>query len=254
MRPSEVIMPVGVVIGVVIVFVLVATAAALAGTLVLRMAGLRHQFGPEYNRLVREVGVRQAQAELADRRRRVAGLGLRPLTVEQRARYSGEWRAVQERFVDRPPESVRAAARLVAAVAADRGYQVGDRAQLVKDLSVHHARRLEGYRRASQADEQAAAETEQLRQAMLGYRALFRELLGTTEAVVARPLTKSGATAAGGARQQSLPSPALAKSPAPAASPASPASPARPVMTTKFTPVIHASTSSKSTTSKESRR
>jgi hypothetical protein len=182
LRLSEVIMPVGAIIAVVIVFVLVAAAVAFAGTLVLRMAGLRHQFGPEYTRLAREVGVRRAQAELAGRRRRVAELGLRPLTAEQRARYSGEWTAAQERFVDSPSQSAETASQLVTAVATDRGYQVGDHAQLVKDLSVHHARRLDGYQRAGRATEQAAtAPTEELRQALLSYRALFRDLLAATD-------------------------------------------------------------------------
>jgi hypothetical protein len=206
MRLSEVNMPVGAVIAIVIVFVLVAAAAAFAGTLVLRMAALRHQFGPEYNRLVREVGARRAQAELADRRRRVAGLGLRPLTAEQRARYSGEWMAAQERFVDSPPQSVEAAGQLVTAVATDRGYKVDDHAQLVKDLSVHHARRLDGYRRASQATEQAATTpTEELRQALLGYRALFRDLLAATDTIAARPLAPPGATVPGSTGRQPLP-------------------------------------------------
>ena len=175
-------MPVGAIIAVVIVFVLVAAAVAFAGTLVLRMAGLRHQFGPEYTRLAREVGVRRAQAELAGRRRRVAELGLRPLTAEQRARYSGEWTAAQERFVDSPSQATETASQLVTAVATDCGYQVGDHAQLVKDLSVHHARRLDGYQRAGRATDRAAtAPTEELRQALLSYRALFRDLLAATD-------------------------------------------------------------------------
>ena len=199
-------MPVGAIIVVVIVFIVVAAAAALAATLLLRMARLRHQFGPEYNRLVREVGVRRAQAELADRRRRVAGLGLRPLTAEQRARYTGEWTAAQERFLDSPPQSVEAASHLVSAVATDRGYQVGDQTQLVKDLSVHHARRVDGYRRATQATEQAAtAPTEELRQAMLSYRELFRDLVAATSAAEARPLAPPDATVPGSTGRQSLP-------------------------------------------------
>jgi len=256
-------MPVGAVIAVVIVFILVAAAAALAGTLVLRVARLRHQFGPEYNRLVREVGVRRAQAELADRQRRVAGLGLRPLTAEQRARYSGEWTAAQERFVDSPSQSVEAASQLVSTVLTDRGYQVGDQTQLVKDLSVHHARCLDGYRRAAKATEQAAAaQTEELRQALLGYRELFRDLVAPS-AVEARPLlAPPGATVRGSTGRQSPPadtpvirgtvlgrsrtgrSPASAKSPGTAASATSAA---RPVAAGKFTQ----GTNPASTTSKE---
>jgi hypothetical protein len=237
MRLSEVNMPVGAVIAVVIVFILVAAAAAVAATVLLRMGRLRHQFGPEYNRLVREVGVRRAQAELADRRRRVAGLGLRPLSAEQRARYSGEWTAAQERFVDSPSQSVEAASQLVSAVATDRGYQAGDETQLIKDLSVHHARRLDGYRRAREATDQAgSAQTEELRQALLGYRALFRDLVAATGTVQVRPLAPPGATVPGSTGRQSMPASAsvirgtvlgrtmTARSPAAATSPGTPAS------------------------------
>jgi hypothetical protein len=197
-RLSEVIMSASAMIALVIALIILAAAGALAGTLVLRRLALRHQFGPEYQRLVREVGARRAQAELADRQRRVAKLTLRPLTAEQRARYSGEWTAAQERFVDSPAQATETAAALVTAVAADRGYKIDDHAQLLKDLSVHHARPLDGYRRARLTTEQAAAAaTEELRLALLAHRALFRELAGTPERVAARPLLPPGATVVG---------------------------------------------------------
>jgi hypothetical protein len=206
-RRSEVIMPVGAIIALVIVFVLIAAAAALGGTLALRELALRRQFGPEYSRLVREVGMRRAQAELAERRRRVAELGLRPLSAEQRARYSGEWTAAQERFLDSPAQATETGAALVTMVATDRGYRVDDPAQLMKDLSVHHARPLEGYRRARRTTEQAAtAATEELRQAMLGYRGLFRDLLAATYADTAQALAPPGATVPGSTGRASLPS------------------------------------------------
>jgi hypothetical protein len=163
----------------VIVLVVLAAAATLAGTLVLRRRALRHRFGAEYDQLVRDVGQRQAQAELAERRRRVAQLNIRPLSPERRAGYSREWISAQEQFVDSPARSVAAAAALVLAVAADRGYPAGDDNQLLTDLSVYHANRLEGYRRARQATEQAGpASTEDLRVALLAHRAMFRDLLG----------------------------------------------------------------------------
>jgi hypothetical protein len=234
-------MPIGGIIALVIVFVVIAIAAALAGTLVLRELALRRQFGPEYSSLVREIGMRRAQAELAERRRRVAELGLRPLTAEQRARYNGEWTAAQERFLDSPPQATQAAAALVTTAARDRGYRVDDSAQLAKDLSVHHAHRVEGYRRATKATEQAAtAATEELRQAMLGYRALFRDLLAETGADAVRPLAPGGATAAGSTGRQPVPSGASAirgtvlgrakagRSPASATAAASPVSAANP--------------------------
>jgi hypothetical protein len=163
----------------VIVLVVLAAAATLAGTLVLRRRALRQRFGPEYDQLVRDVGQRQAQAELAERQRRVAQLNIRPLSPERRAGYGREWVSVQEQFIDSPARSVAAAGALVLAVAADRGYPAGDDKQLLTDLSVYHAKRLEGYRQARQATERAdTASTEELRVALLAHRALFRDLLG----------------------------------------------------------------------------
>ncbi len=193
-------MPAGAIIALVIVIIVIAVAAAIAGTLALRMLALRHQFGPEYQRLSREVGARRAHAELADRQRRVARLGLRPLTAERYAMFNGEWTAAQERFVDSPAQATEAAAALVRTAAADRGYKVDDHAQLLKDLSVHHARQLDGYRRAAQTTEQSAtAATEELRQALLAHRALFRELLGLPdrEAALPQPLAAPSAIVPG---------------------------------------------------------
>jgi hypothetical protein len=188
------------VIVLVIVLVVLAAAATLAGSLVLRRRALRRRFGAEYDQLVRDVGQRQAQAELAERQRRVAQLNIRPLSAERRAGYDREWISAQEQFVDSPARSVAAAAALVQAVAADRGYPAGDDDQLLTDLSVYHAKQLEGYRRARQATERAdAASTEELRVALLAHRALFRDLLGpepaarkkadTTAAVPPSPIT-----------------------------------------------------------------
>ena len=187
------------VIVLVIVLVVLAAAAMLAGTLVLRRRALRHRFGAEYDQLVRDVGQRQAQAELAERQRRVAQLNIRPLSPERRAGYDREWISAQEQFVDSPARSVAAAAALVQAVAADRGYPADDDNQLLDDLSVYHVKQLEGYRRARQATERAdAASTEELRVALLAHRALFRDLLGpepakrkadTTATVPPSPIT-----------------------------------------------------------------
>jgi hypothetical protein len=178
-------MSTGALIAIIIICALAVIAAAAA--LVARQAMLRRQFGPEYDRLARQSGHRQARAELVARKRRVAGLGIRPLTAEQQARYSGEWAAAQEMFVERPAAALAAAAALVKRAAADRGYRTEDRGQVMADLSVGHARRLDGYRRAEDAADQAdSASTEDLRQAMLWYRAMFRDLTGSAGAGRAR--------------------------------------------------------------------
>jgi len=166
----------------VILLVIVVVAAILGIALVMRRMALRKQVGPEYDRLVREMGPRRAKSEFAKRRQRVAGLDIKPLSAERRAAYDAQWLGAQERFIDSPLEAVRSASSLVTAVAADRGYPVDNDSQLFTDLSVYHGRALDGYRRARRMTEQAEmAETEQLRQALLDHRAIFLELLGPTE-------------------------------------------------------------------------
>lgn len=170
-------MATGAVIAVVIV-VAALLAAGLAGTLLLRRRRLRQRFGPEYDQLASEVGERRAQAELSERQRRVAQLDIRPLSQERRAGYGREWTSLQEQFIDGPARSAEAAAALVSAVAADRGYPADDEDRLLGDLSVHHADRLDGYRRAREITRRAdTAGTEELRQSLLSYRALFRDLI-----------------------------------------------------------------------------
>jgi hypothetical protein len=177
----EVDMAAGTIIVIVIVIVIVAAAAAVAVT-VLRRRALRQRFGPEYNQLASKVGPRRAQAELSERERRVAKLDLRPLSPERRAGYDREWMSLQETFIDSPAQAVESAAGVVSAVAADCGYPTGDDEELLADLSVYHADRLDEYRRAREITGQAGtAGTEELREALLGYRALFRDLVGEPE-------------------------------------------------------------------------
>ena len=134
-------MSAGAIVALVIVLVVIAVVATVAGTMIIRRAALRRRFGPEYDRLAQEIGPRRATAELAERRRRVEELDLRPLTAERRAGYGREWTALQERFVDSPAHTAKAAAALVNAVAADCGYSIGDEDQFLTDLSVYHAPR-----------------------------------------------------------------------------------------------------------------
>jgi len=170
-------MPTGAIIGIVIVF-LVVLAAAVVASGELRRARLRRQFGPEYERLAKQLGSRKkADAELAERQRRVEALGIHELSPEQQARYSGDWIAVQERFVDTPAGAVAAADTLIWDVMRDRGYPADDRKVSLDALSVYHGRSLEGYRQALDLRTESAS-TEQLREALIRHRTLFRDLTG----------------------------------------------------------------------------
>jgi hypothetical protein len=173
---------VGVIITIVVVLVILAVVAALASRLVLRRSAERRSLGPEYSRLADEVGPRKANAEYDKRRRRVEGLDIKPLSEERRTLYSNQWVGAQEMFIDNPAQSVRTAASLVTAVAADRGYETADTDQFLEDLSVYYGNQLDGYRSAVALTETAGeAPTEQLRQALLDYRGLFRELAEITD-------------------------------------------------------------------------
>src|SRR5262249_34608573 len=116
------------------------------------------------------------------RARRVERLHIRSLNEDDERSYSNAWTELQTRFVDDPESAVTAADRLVGEVMDARGYPVGDFEQRVEDISVDHPDVVMNYRAAREiADRHAAgrASTEDLRQAMVHYRALCSELLGT---------------------------------------------------------------------------
>jgi len=168
---------------VVIVVAIIVIAAVVIGLMAAaRRRRLQQRFGPEYDRLVGETDSKlKAESELSERQRRVRELDIRPLTPSARATYADRWSTLQERFVDAPGEAVAASQVLVVAVMSERGYPAEDHDQVLADLSVEHAQTLGRYRAAEEISASAAAgtaSTEDLRQAMIHYRALFRELLG----------------------------------------------------------------------------
>ena len=153
-----------------------------------RTAALRARFGPEYDAALQEYGTRRkAELALETRLRRVEGLTLRPLEEGERMRYLAAWDGIQARFVDHPRGAVTEADELINSVLQARGYSGGRFDQRVADISVNHARLVDPYRRANAIMTRAAkneATTEELRSAMILYRALFEELLqGKTVAV-----------------------------------------------------------------------
>ena len=108
----------------------------------------------------------------------LASAFVQPNVVNDRAET--EWRRVQARFVDNPDAAVRDADGLVAQVMAARGYPVEDFDTRAADLSVNHPRVVENYRTArelARRRERGEAGTEELRQAVINYRALFGDLL-----------------------------------------------------------------------------
>ena len=170
-----------------IVFLIALLAILIIGAVIAfvymrrRSDRLRERFGPEYERTVGD-GRLRGERELASRERRVERLEIRPLDPEQRDEYARRWRDIQADFVNSPGEAVRDANTLVHEVMRERGYAVEDFDQREADLSVDHADVLEHYRAASGitiAYREGHAGTEDLRQAMVHYRALFDDLLET---------------------------------------------------------------------------
>jgi hypothetical protein len=146
---------------------------------------LEQRFGPEYNRTVENLGDRaKAEAELRDRERRVEKLEIVPLAPADAARFSQEWKTIQGRFVDNPKGVLADADHLVRDLMVKRGYPMGDFDRRAADISVHHPHVVEHYRAArgiTLRDRRGEADTEELRQAVVHYRALFDELLEVAE-------------------------------------------------------------------------
>ena len=167
---------------VLVIVLLVVIAAVLLAVRAARRKKLQKTFGPEYDRVVADTGSRtDAEKELLERQKRHSELELRELSPESKARYSAAWEEVQIQFVDNPSEAVTTADRLTTDLIAERGYPTGDYDDQVANLSVEHARTLGHYRDAheiSRRNTAGEASTEDLRQALVHFRALFADLLG----------------------------------------------------------------------------
>ena len=174
-----------IVVGSVIVLAVLALVAWLYARRRQRSRGLQQRFGSEYDRTVDALGGRtNAESDLQAREKRVEQLTLTPLAAPEAARFSQAWNALQGRFVDNPKGVVVQADQLVRELMLKRGYPMGDFERRAGDISVDHPTIVASYR-AAQAiavrDERGIADTEELRQAVVHYRALFDELLEVKE-------------------------------------------------------------------------
>ena len=180
----------------IVVAVVVVAALIIAGIVSSRRRRSEHlkdRFGREYDRTLEAAGDRsKAEADLQEREKRVEKLDIRPLEPDERREFLDRWSDVQARFVDDPARAVAFADALLGDVMKARGYPVSDFEQRAGDISVDHPVVVEHYHKAHEIavrHGRGEASAEDLRQAMIHYRALFDNLVG------------AGAPAASGVRE-----------------------------------------------------
>lgn len=175
------------IIAIIVVAVIAVLLIAWAVVRNRRTAKLRQRFGPEYDRTLREHGAGGAETVLTQREKRVEKFSIRELTLDERERFITDWRVVQSRFVENPRAAVNDADALVTRLMQTRGYPVSEFSQRAADLSVDHPRLVDNYRAAHEItlrERQGQATTEDLRSALLYYRALFDDLMTTSKPVI----------------------------------------------------------------------
>ena len=178
------------IVGFAVVAFLVVAALAWGIVRKRRSEALKHRFGAEYERAVAMSGSRaRAEADLLSRTKRVERLDIHPLSAADHDRFAERWRSTQASFVDEPARAVSDADTLVMDVMRARGYPVSDFDQRAADLSVDHPGFVQNYREAralALSSQRGEARTEELRQAIVHYRALFEHLLEARPAEMAR--------------------------------------------------------------------
>jgi len=184
------------VVAVVVVLAVIAVLAVQAS----RRRQLRDQFGPEYERTVQAVGGdKQAEIDLRNRLDRRNQLSIRPLSAAQRERYDSSWGQVQAAFVDAPSTALGQADVLITTVMSERGYPMQDFYGQAELVSVDHPHVVQNYREAHGiyvASQTSPVTTEDMRRAIIAYRALFTELVNDGREPVGRSAGTSGTSGA----------------------------------------------------------
>ncbi len=174
-----------------LVFIVVTVALALLALLIYSTTGrrrsdaLRQHYGPEYDHALQNSnGKVDAESKLLARSKRSKELDIQPLDGEARKRYNLAWTAAKADFVDDPDRAIATADELVNEVMRERGYPINGFEQQAADVSVGHPDVVSQYRSAhaiAVARGKGEASTEESRQAMIHYRAMFDELIAAPE-------------------------------------------------------------------------
>jgi hypothetical protein len=177
------------VVAAIIVVVLVA-AFMLSSRRRHRRERLQERFGREYDRAVdASDNPRAAEQELQARADRRDQLELHDLEPSQREIFRGRWVGIQTSFVDDPARALAAAGNLLEDAMKERGYPNGGTQDRIDLISVDHPDIVPEYRRADETGTRGrtgAANTEELRQALLSYRAVFERVVQPERAEASR--------------------------------------------------------------------
>jgi hypothetical protein len=142
---------------------------------------LKGRFGPEYARTIQETGSKtRGEEKLTKLEKRVERLHIHPLPQTECLQFAESWRVVQAKFVDNPQQALRDADSLLGMVMSARGYPVADFEERAAEISVDHPLVVIRYRAGHDIairHSKGQANTEDLRQAMVHYRALFDEMI-----------------------------------------------------------------------------
>jgi hypothetical protein len=151
---------------------------------------LQERFGPEYDRTVSSEGRRAAERRLSEVEKQRDELDIKPLSPAARDRYLEEWRQAEARFVNDPEDATRSAGRVVHRVLEDRGYPTDvDTEEQAAYVAADHPDVVERYRHGHAMLEHSSngdTDTENLRKAMIDFRAVFEELVVAEPAEPAR--------------------------------------------------------------------
>jgi hypothetical protein len=167
------------------VTIVLAVVLALAWVRIrMRRSHLKSRFGPEYERAVSDNGTGGAERHLSAVERQHDELELHPLSAATRDRYLDQWRQAEVRFVSDPRDATRTAERLVLRALEERGYPREDDSRLVAFVSVEHPHVAERYRHGHAMLESVDGDesTENLRKAMLDFRAVLEDVLQASRA------------------------------------------------------------------------
>ena len=161
----------------------VAAIAAYRYEVTRRTTALRDRFGPEYDRTVgrRRRAVRPS-ATCGPRGTLRASSTIKPLSDESRARFTEDWDHAERLFVDDPELAAREADRVVRNVLDERGYPNDDLDDAIggrvgRASTGRPALPARARHGARQRRESGAERTENLRKAMVDFRAVFIEMV-----------------------------------------------------------------------------